>query len=120
MCDKTSARRNPHALDIPVIPGTEQPIPDAATAAAWAAEAGFPVILKASFGGGGRGMRVANHARELREQFQAATREAEAAFGRGEIFLEKYLLRPKHIEVQLLGDRHGNVVHLFERDCSVQ
>jgi pyruvate carboxylase len=120
MGDKTAARRNAQALGVPVVPGTEDAIPDAETAAAWAAEAGYPVILKASFGGGGRGMRVARDERELLEYFTAATREAAAAFGRGDVFLEKYLERPKHIEVQILADGYGNTLHLFERDCSVQ
>jgi pyruvate carboxylase len=120
MGDKVAARAVAVSLGIPVVPGTPQPVADAEAAIRWADEAGFPVIVKASFGGGGRGMRVARNGRELREAFEAATREAEAAFGRGEIFLEKYLLRPKHLEVQVLGDAHGSVVHLFERDCSVQ
>ncbi len=120
MGDKTAARRLATRLGIPVVPGTDEPLPSAEAACAWAEQVGYPVILKASFGGGGRGMRVAHSNEELREHFVTATREATAAFGRGEVFLEKYLVRPKHIEVQILGDRHGNVVHLFERDCSVQ
>jgi pyruvate carboxylase len=120
MGDKTAARARAIALSIPVVPGTDAPVADVEAAAKWAAETGYPVILKASFGGGGRGMRVANDERELREHFTAAAREAEAAFGRGEIFLEKYLRHPKHIEVQILADSAGNTVHLFERDCSVQ
>src|SRR5579884_2561124 len=120
MGDKTAARRNAQELGIPVVPGTAEPVPDAQTAADWAAQVGYPVILKASFGGGGRGMRVANDERELVDHFIAATREAEAAFGRGDIFLEKYLRHPKHIEVQVLADAYGNTLHLFERDCSVQ
>ena len=120
MGDKTAARRNAHALGIPTVPGTDQPLPDAATAAEWADKVGYPVILKASFGGGGRGMRVARNPQEIAEFFTAATREAEAAFGKGDVFLEKYLLHPKHIEVQILADVHGNTLHLFERDCSLQ
>jgi pyruvate carboxylase len=118
--DKVAARRTAKSLGIPIIPGTPEPLADAEAAAAAAERIGYPVILKASFGGGGRGMRVATGERELREQFEAATREAESAFGRGDIFLEKFLLAPRHIEVQVLGDAHGNVVHLFERDCTVQ
>src|SRR5581483_692720 len=118
--DKTAARRNAQQLGIPTVPGTDEPLPDGATAAAWAEKVGYPVILKASFGGGGRGMRVANDERELLEHFTAASREAAAAFGRGDIFLEKYLRHPKHIEVQILADSYGNTLHLFERDCSVQ
>lgn len=120
MGDKTAARKQAQLLGIPVVPGTDEPLPTPEAAVAWAHQAGYPVILKASFGGGGRGMRVANNDRELVEYFTAATREAEAAFGRGDVFLEKYLRRPKHIEVQVLADTHGNTVHLFERDCSVQ
>jgi len=120
MGDKTAARRNAQALGIPVVPGTDGPMPDAESAARWAASVGYPVILKASFGGGGRGMRVAHDERELVEHFTAASREAEAAFGSGDIFLEKYLRGPKHLEVQILADAYGNTVHLFERDCSIQ
>jgi len=120
MGDKTAARRRAQDLAIPVVPGTDAALSSPEAALAWAETAGYPVILKASFGGGGRGMRVANDAAELAEHFQAASSEAQAAFGRGDVFLEKYLRRPKHIEVQVLGDSHGHVVHLFERDCSVQ
>ncbi|MCC2672016.1 MAG: pyruvate carboxylase, partial [Armatimonadetes bacterium] len=119
MGDKTAARRQAIQLGIPVVPGTDElPTPEAAVE--WANQVGYPVILKASFGGGGRGMRVANDERELTEYFTTASREAAAAFGRGDVFLEKYLRRPKHIEVQILADAHGHTVHLFERDCSVQ
>jgi pyruvate carboxylase len=120
MGDKTAARRQAQALGIAVVPGTDEPLPDANTAAAQAKAIGYPVILKASFGGGGRGMRVCRNEIELREFLVQAEREAAAAFGRGDVFLEKYIERPKHIEVQVLADAHGNVVHLFERDCSVQ
>ncbi|MBM3458869.1 MAG: ATP-grasp domain-containing protein, partial [Armatimonadetes bacterium] len=118
--DKTAARRKAQELGIPVVPGTDQPLPDVPAALAWAERVGYPVILKASFGGGGRGMRVARAAAELEEHFTTASREAAAAFGHGDIFLEKYLDGPKHIEVQILADRSGHTVHLFERDCSVQ
>jgi len=120
MGDKTAARRQAQLLQIPVVPGTDEPLPTAEAAVEWANAVGYPVILKASFGGGGRGMRVANNEQELFEFFTTASREAAAAFGRGDVFLEKYLRRPKHIEVQILADAHGNTVHLFERDCSVQ
>jgi pyruvate carboxylase len=120
MGDKVAARATAQSLGIPVVPGTETPLPDLEAALAAAERIGYPAILKASFGGGGRGMRVVADARDLREQFPAARREAEAAFGRGDLFLEKYLLGPRHVEVQVLGDRQGNVVHLFERDCTVQ
>jgi len=117
--DKTAARKKAQELDIPVVPGSGALI-DEAAAVAFADEVGYPVILKASFGGGGRGMRVCRTEAELRASFSQAEREAEAAFGRGEVFLEKFIERPKHIEVQILADAHGRTVHLYERDCSVQ
>jgi pyruvate carboxylase len=120
MGDKTAARRQAQRLGIPVVPGTEEALPDAETAIARAEAIGFPVILKASFGGGGRGMRVCRGVRELRDSLEQASREAASAFGRSEVFLEKYLEGPKHVEVQVLADAHGQTVHLFERDCSVQ
>lgn len=120
MGDKTAARKCAQALNIPVVPGTDEPLPDADTASRLAAQIGYPVILKASFGGGGRGMRVCRHDGELRAFLEQAGREARAAFGRGDIFLEKYVESPKHIEVQVLADAHGAVVHLYERDCSIQ
>ncbi len=120
MGDKVAARQTAASLGIPVVPGTPDPLPDAGAARIAAEGIGYPVILKASFGGGGRGMRVARTPEELGELFEAATREATAAFGRGDVFLEKYLESPRHVEVQVLADAHGNVVHLFERDCTVQ
>jgi pyruvate carboxylase len=120
MGDKTAARREAQAVGLPVVPGTDQPLPTADAAVDFARRVGYPVILKASYGGGGRGMRVCRTDAELRESFGQAEREAAASFGRGEIFLEKYLESPKHIEVQILADSHGQVVHLHERDCSVQ
>src|SRR2546421_1597598 len=120
MGDKTAARRQAQALGLPVVPGTDEPLADAGAAAQRARGVGYPVILKASFGGGGRGMRVCRHRRQVRDFFVQAEREATSAFGRGEIFLEKYVEHPKHIEVQVLADAHGHTVHLFERDCSVQ
>lgn len=83
-------------------------------------EHGFPIIIKAAFGGGGRGMRVVRKQEDLKDSFERATSEAKSAFGNGTVFVERFLDKPKHIEVQLLGDNHGNVVHLYERDCSVQ
>jgi len=120
MGDKTAARKQAQACGIPVVPGTDEPMVDTDAAAEFAGKAGYPVILKASFGGGGRGMRVCRDEKQLREFFDQASREARAAFGRGEVFIEKYIESPKHIEVQILADQHGNVVHLFERDCSIQ
>jgi pyruvate carboxylase len=120
MGDKVAARRTAEQLGIPIIPGTPDPVAHVEAALSAAEGIGYPVILKAAFGGGGRGMRVARTPEELRDHFTAASREAEAAFGRGDLFLEKFLVGPRHLEVQVLGDAHGNVVHLFERDCTVQ
>ncbi len=120
MGDKVAARHQAEKLGIPVVPGAAAALPNPDAAATYARQIGYPVILKASFGGGGRGMRVCRAEPELRESFLQAEREATAAFGRGEIFLEKYIESPKHIEVQVLADAHGHTVHLFERDCSVQ
>jgi pyruvate carboxylase len=120
MGDKTAARRQAQALGVPVVPGTDEPLADADVATRRAEAIGYPIILKASFGGGGRGMRICRSATDLRDSLEQASREAAAAFGRPEIFLEKYLGSPKHIEVQILADAHGQTVHLYERDCSVQ
>jgi len=120
MGDKTAARREAQRLGLPVVPGTDEPLADAGAARARAEAIGYPVILKASFGGGGRGMRICRGADELDDSLAQASREAEAAFGRAEVFLEKYLEGPKHVEVQVLADAHGHTVHLYERDCSVQ
>jgi len=118
--DKTAARRLAQRAKIPVVPGTGQPVSDPAEAAGIAAEIGFPLIIKAAFGGGGRGMRVVNQAAEFDGRLEEARREAGAAFGNDAVFLERFVRRARHIEVQILGDRHGNILHLYERDCSVQ
>ncbi len=120
MGDKVIAKQTAKAIGIPVVPGSDGAVPDADTAAQLAGEMGYPVLIKASAGGGGRGMKVANNESEIREAFSTATTEAKAAFGNGEVYMEKYLGRPRHIEIQVLGDKHGNVVHLGERDCSLQ
>ncbi len=117
--DKTKARQLASELSVPIIPGTTA-LKNSDEAIQFGRTVGFPVMLKAAFGGGGRGMRLAKDEAELKAAFEAAQSEAERAFGRGEIFAEKYVARPKHLEVQLLGDGKGNVIHLFERDCSVQ
>src|SRR5699024_9234163 len=96
------------------------PLRDIDEATEWAKEIGYPVMLKASAGGGGRGMRVVHNPSDLAVQFMNAQEEARNAFGNGEMYMEKYLEEPKHIEIQLFGDGEGNVVHLFERDCSIQ
>ncbi|PWY63343.1 pyruvate carboxylase [Aspergillus eucalypticola CBS 122712] len=118
--DKVSARQLAISCDVPVVPGTPGPVERYEEVKAFTDTYGFPIIIKAAFGGGGRGMRVVRDQAELRDSFERATSEARSAFGNGTVFVERFLDRPKHIEVQLLGDNHGNVVHLFERDCSVQ
>nr|XP_021401415.1 pyruvate carboxylase, mitochondrial [Lonchura striata domestica] len=120
MGDKVEARAIAIAAGVPVVPGTPSPVSALAEARDFASRVGFPVILKAAHGGGGRGMRVVRAPQELEENFSRATSEALAAFGNGDLFVEKFIERPRHIEVQILGDAHGNVVHLYERDCSVQ
>jgi pyruvate carboxylase len=120
MGNKTEARKAAIEAGLKIIPGTNNPISDLADARSFAEQHGFPLIFKAAMGGGGRGMRIVRSADELEENFQRATSEALSAFGDGRVFIEKYLDRPRHIEVQILGDYHNNVVHLYERDCSVQ
>jgi acetyl-CoA carboxylase biotin carboxylase subunit len=118
--DKLRARELAQAAGVPVVPGTQEPVPDVAHALAFARAAGYPVIVKATAGGGGRGMRVAENDAELAEGLAVARREAGASFGQNTVYLEKYVRNPRHIEVQILGDASGRVVHLWERDCSVQ
>jgi pyruvate carboxylase len=118
--DKVSARELAMKCDVPVVPGTPGPVEKFEEVKSFTDEFGFPIIIKAAFGGGGRGMRVVWKQEELKDSFERATSEAKSAFGNGTVFVERFLHKPKHIEVQLLGDSHGNVVHLFERDCSVQ
>ncbi len=118
--DKLEARKLATKVGVPVLGGSADPIVEAADGLATAEKLGFPIILKAAHGGGGRGMRVVTDPKEFESSFEAARRESLTAFGSPEIFVEKYIQRARHIEVQLLGDRHGNLVHLFERDCSVQ
>jgi acetyl-CoA carboxylase biotin carboxylase subunit len=120
MGDKTEARRRMIAAKVPVVPGNADPLPDAAAASRVAAEFGYPVLLKAAAGGGGKGMRVVRSEDELERAFSAATHEATAAFGDGSVYLEKYLEKPRHIEIQVLADEHGTTLYLGERDCSVQ
>jgi pyruvate carboxylase len=120
MGDKTAARALAQKVGVPVLPGTEDPIEDRSEALKVAKQIGFPLIIKAAFGGGGRGMRVVNKPGDLADLLDEAQSEAGRAFGNPAVFLERYIPRAKHIEVQILGDRHGKVVHLHERDCSVQ
>ncbi len=118
--DKTAARQLAQRANIPVVPGTREPVTREDDAVGIASKIGFPLIVKAAFGGGGRGMRVVNEPGELVARLEEARQEAGAAFGNDAVFLERYIRRAKHIEVQILADRHGNVLHLYERDCSVQ
>ncbi|HLB08659.1 MAG TPA: acetyl-CoA carboxylase biotin carboxylase subunit [Gemmatimonadaceae bacterium] len=120
MGDKATARRTMADVGVPIIPGTPGPVEDVDEALGFARDIGFPVIIKAAAGGGGKGMRVANDADDFSRAFQLARSEALSAFGSGDVYVEKYLARPRHIEFQILGDSHGNVIHLGERDCSVQ
>ena len=120
MGDKTEARALAKAAGVPILPGTDDPITTRAKAVKVAKDIGFPLIIKAAFGGGGRGMRVVHKAKDLERLLDEARGEADRAFGNPAVFLEKYVPRAKHIEVQILGDQHGNVLHLYERDCSVQ
>jgi acetyl-CoA carboxylase biotin carboxylase subunit len=118
--DKNAARALARATGVPVVPGSEGVIASEQEAIAFAHQVGFPVLIKAVAGGGGRGMRVASNDLSLKSALQQARAEAEAAFGNGDVYLEKYVEHPRHVEVQVLADHHRNVVHLWERDCSVQ
>ncbi len=120
MGDKIVSRKTVSRAGVPTVPGSESGLADAAEAIELAGSIGYPVMLKASAGGGGKGMRLVRSDRELREQFETTRGEAESAFGDATVFLEKYVPQPRHIEVQVLGDRHGNLIHLGERECSIQ
>lgn len=120
MGDKLSSKHTVAKYNIPMVPGTPDAITDRAAAKAKSAEIGYPVLIKASAGGGGKGMRVVENEAEFDEQMDRAVGEAISSFGNGACFIEKYITKPKHIEIQVMGDKHGNVVHLFERECSIQ
>lgn len=120
MGSKIAAKQAAKKFNVPMVPGTEDPVKDAAEAKEIAARIGFPILIKASAGGGGKGMRVVNNEGELEEQMRMAKSEAMSAFGDDAVFIEKYVGAPRHIEIQLLGDQHGNYVYLFERECSIQ
>ncbi len=120
MGDKAAARRSVAAAGVPILPGSSEPLAGCREAVGLAAAIGYPVILKAAAGGGGRGMRLARDQRELCEAYDTARTEAEKAFGDPSVYLEKYLERPRHIEFQVLADSHGRVIHLGERECSIQ
>ena len=117
---KTKARQIMGDAGVPLVPGSKAPIEDPLVALEFAKGAGFPVLVKARAGGGGKGMRRVDAPEDFVAAFEGARREAEAAFGDGQVYIEKYVLNPKHVEIQVLADTHGNVVHLFERECSVQ
>ena len=117
--DKTEARALAREFDVPIVPGTESAVTDLAGCEAFAAEYGYPMIIKAAFGGGGRGMRVVRTAEELKQAYESASNEALTAFGDGSVFIERYVDSPRHVEVQILADG-TDTIHLFERDCSVQ
>ncbi|GAB6053365.1 acetyl-CoA carboxylase biotin carboxylase subunit [Magnetospira thiophila] len=120
MGDKIAAKNAALSTGIPVVPGSDGAVETAAEALKWAKEIGFPVLIKATAGGGGRGMKVAKNESELLQAWQLARQEAKSAFGNDEVYMERYLQKPRHIEIQILADLHGNVVHLGERDCSLQ
>lgn len=120
MGDKITAKDTAKSLGIPVVPGSDGGVPDVATAKQVAAQIGYPVIIKATAGGGGRGMKVALDEAALETAFRTARSESKAAFGNDEVYIEKYLQRPRHIEIQIFGDGRGRAVHLGERDCSLQ
>lgn len=120
MGSKLAAKTAAAKFNVPLVPGTAEPISDVPQAKKIASEIGYPILIKASAGGGGKGMRVVNHEAEFEEQMERAISEAISAFGDGSVFIEKYVTQPRHIEFQIFGDQHGNVVHLFERECSIQ
>jgi acetyl-CoA carboxylase, biotin carboxylase subunit len=120
MGDKVTAKKTARDLGLPCVPGSEGSLSSLDDAIATASKIGYPVLIKAAAGGGGKGMKVAHSADELKEAYQLARGEARAAFGNDEVYMEKYLAKPRHIEIQLLGDHHGTVLHFGERDCSIQ
>lgn len=120
MGDKVEARRTMSAAGVPILPGSPEPIESSEEAIRLAKEIGFPVIIKAAAGGGGRGMRIVRHEEELASQLEMAQQEALAAFKNGSVYIERYIERPRHIEIQVLADEYGNVIHLGERECTIQ
>ena len=120
MGSKLAAKAAVSKFNVPLVPGTSEPITDINAAKSLARKIGYPILIKASAGGGGKGMRIVDREEQFVEQMERATSEAKSAFGDGSVFIEKYITKPRHIEFQILGDQHGNVVHLFERECSIQ
>ncbi len=120
MGSKLAAKTAAAKFNVPLVPGTAEPISDIAQAKKTAREIGYPILIKASAGGGGKGMRIVHNEGEFEEQMERAKSEAISSFGDGSVFIEKYVTQPRHVEFQIFGDQHGNVVHLFERECSIQ
>lgn len=120
MGSKLAAKAAVAKFNVPLVPGTAEPVTNVESAKAVAEQIGYPILIKASAGGGGKGMRIVNQASEFEEQMERAVSEATSSFGDGSVFIEKYISKPRHIEFQIFGDKHGNVVHLFERECSIQ
>jgi propionyl-CoA carboxylase alpha chain len=120
MGSKLAAKAAVSKYDIPMVPGTEEAITDIPAAKEISLKIGYPILIKASAGGGGKGMRVVQNPEEFVEQMERAISEAQSAFGDGSVFIEKFITSPKHIEFQIIGDQHGNIVHLFDRECSIQ
>ncbi len=120
MGSKIAAKQAARRMNVPLVPGVDEAITDRTAAKLTAAQVGYPVLIKASAGGGGKGMRVVENAEEFDEQMDRAVSEAVQSFGDGSVFIEKYITKPRHIEIQVMADQHGNVVHLFERECSIQ
>lgn len=120
MGDKLTSKQTVKEFGVPLVPGMDEPINDVPKAKKVADEIGYPIMIKASAGGGGKGMRIVNDPKDFEEQMERAMSEARNSFGNDEVFVEKFIASPKHIEVQVLGDNHGNIIHLFERECSIQ
>jgi propionyl-CoA carboxylase alpha chain len=120
MGDKLSAKQAVKKFNIPMVPGTDTAINNLIEAKKIATKIGYPILVKASAGGGGKGMRIVENADDLEEQLTIAMNEAQAAFGNNAVFIERYVQKPRHIEIQIMADKHGNIVHLFERECSIQ
>ena len=120
MGDKLAAKETVKSYDIPMVPGTDYALKDPASALEVANSIGFPILIKAAAGGGGKGMRIVSRESELKQQIERAMSEAQSAFGDGSVFIEKYVSSPRHIEVQVMADTHGNILHFFERECSIQ
>ncbi|NND09311.1 MAG: acetyl-CoA carboxylase biotin carboxylase subunit [Saprospiraceae bacterium] len=120
MSDKLTAKQLAKELEVPLVPGTEEALSDASEGRTIAGKIGYPILIKAAAGGGGKGMRIIKNDESFAELFELATGEAESSFGNGQVFIEKYIESPKHVEIQVMADGHGNVLHFFERECSIQ